>query len=113
MASLEKQAMIHAVYYPRGHFDHAEGTVRYAKAPFNVIQIQNVDDGAFDQFIMPEQSLWGGGHDVPTLETAHQREGIGYIVKNIIVEEHSMGAWDNGNDEDSYTWKNLFCLGHV
>lgn len=113
MASLEKQAMIYAVYYPRAYFDHATNTKRFAKAPFNIVQIQVTDDGVFDEYIVPEQSLWGSGHDVPALETAHQREGIGYFVGNRIIEENSMGAWDNGIDESVYTLKDFFCLGHV
>jgi hypothetical protein len=115
MASLEKQAMIQTVYYPRGYFDHAENTVRYAKAPFDLIMIQDADDGSFDQYVIPMQSLWG--HDltvsIPAFETNHEREGIGYVVGSMMLEESGMGAWDNGSNEDGYTWQNLFMLGHV
>ena len=113
MSSLEQQAMIQAVYYPRGKFDHAENTVKLAKAPFNLITIQATDDGVFDHYIVPEQCLYGSGHDVPVQEIAHEREGIGYIVGNVIVEEHSMGAWNNGIVESEYTWKSCFKMGHV
>ena len=110
MASLEKQAMVTNVFYDMGFFDHAEGTPKMVKAPFDLILIQAADDGEFGNYVQPcsigASEDWFANSLVG--DRNHDRQGIGYISDTIVVMENACGDHAGQNN-----WRGCFQIGMI
>jgi hypothetical protein len=114
MSNIEERAKISQVFYQRGVFYKADdsgptASKKFAKAPFDIIQIEKAEGGVQDQYIVPTSCMWIG-NEITTYNTNHEREGFGYLSEDsIVVGEHEMGAHIGG----AGNWKDCFFLGHV